>query len=115
MKLKEYEGLKIKAKADYQQKLEAIELVWSMTKKQENSRESQPARGIAKAVREFVENSTNAFSVVNIEDSLKPAYGDKKRGAISTAIQRMIDKEIKIKEKGYGRNPSLYVKILPTA
>lgn len=124
MNHKEYERLKSDALADYKRKLDAIEMVWTLSggkaispapKAQENGL----SRGsLQNAVRQAVKmifsefTHRDVFNQIAVLDAEFAAKIKDKLASVSGALMRMVeDKELVLVEAGRGKRPSKYRKI----
>jgi hypothetical protein len=118
MKENEYLKLKRQIQAEYQKKLDALEMVWKMAK--EETKKEWAGKGKAdghgellKAVQDSIAAFTGDFNVRDVEEKMKemhPSIASRtKRSSISTVLKRLADNhDIAQIEKGTGRAASKY-------
>jgi hypothetical protein len=108
---REYKRIRLAIDAEHKKKLEALDLVYSMSAKNGNAGSSTRVKGdLAKAIVSAVQQIQGIFNVRAVEDVLRaehPALAAK-RATISNTLKRMEGKEIEQIEKGSGKKASTY-------
>lgn len=113
MKEREYLQLKDKVRAEYLEKLRALDLVWKMSK------ESSPGGGgksadrgsLTAAIRQFIGEAKGDFSINDVEAALKATIPQVKKPSIATVFRRLMGKVIEEVSRGSGRRSSTYRRI----
>jgi len=120
MNQREYERLKREIQAEYQKKLEALEMIWQMAQNRNHSTASATTRSTSELARGFllsaVKNALQHISgdfsqhiVVQKIAELHPNLSPVKRASVSSALKRLAGgKEIELVEAGSGKRPSVY-------
>jgi hypothetical protein len=113
---REYKRLRAEIEADYRKKLEALDLVWSMSNGATRPGQNISGRGaILLAVRTAVAGLQSTFGPPEVESSIKkndPALAPKiRRASISNVLKKLVDEgTVEVVEKGQGRQASTYRK-----
>jgi len=113
MRESEYIKLKQEAEREYREKLSAIEMVWKMSRqptRQSKATGNSASRGNLKVlVKTFVNQCKNQFTIIDVENFVKPTYPDTNRGSLNNLLRKMVeDGELKQLQKSAGRAPAIY-------
>ena len=124
MNLREYQGLKAEAEAEYRRKLEAIEMVWKLSggpgliaaknglKSDENGFSKGALQEAARHAYKLISGEFTHRDVFNKIAATEPAFAElikDKMPSLSGALKRMADdKELVLVEAGRGKRASKY-------
>lgn len=119
MNYEEYKRLKEAIEKDCKKKLEALEMVWSMSREEPNkqgSSDEHPKRSISDAIRKVVGGMSGEFTADDIVQGLKDhGFEYEKRVQVTNTLHRLLrKKEIEVAKHGAGRVGSSYRKIKKT-
>ena len=117
MKEREYRKLRAKIECEYRENLQALDLVFKMSggdAAEVGAATPLPMGELAKAVRGAVDAQGSEFTVRNIEDAIlesNPDYrGSINRTSISSALKRLVNDVIVVKQLGRGKRATRYEK-----
>ena len=119
MNERDYLRLKRQTEEECRRKLEALETVWEMAKKNASKEHAPLAemveRGdLREAILEAIHQITHDFTVEHVLAKIRavdPALGEKaKSSSVSSALNRMVPSDLELVLKGAGRKPSVYRK-----
>lgn len=113
MNEREYDKLRKQVRDEYEKKLEALDLVYEMSKCGSGGVEPLQMGELSKAVRSAVEKQSVPFTVRDVEVKIIESHPEHKstlnRTSISSALKRLANDEVIVmKERGSGKRPTLY-------
>jgi hypothetical protein len=115
MKEREYLRLKRQIEAEYQEKMQALDLVWRMAGKPEQRAGRLPRAEIQQFVRSFVNEWRDGdFSVDDVINYVRQQAPSSvlSRSSLSKALRRLaLNRQLEIAAQGKGRKPSRYRRV----
>lgn len=115
MNEREFNRLRTQIKAEYQKKLEALDMVWKMCGGATKGSRTPPRGALASAVRQAVDARAGTFTVRDIEHTVCEANPGMattvNRTSVSSALKRMANDDlITIASLGRGKRATIYDK-----
>ena len=110
---REYKRLRATIEADYRKKIDALDLIYSMSGGGNGTVTAAGNRvkgALAQGVVAAISQTTGDFNVRDLEESLRIMYPNLvvKRASLSNTLKRLEGKEIEVVERGAGKRPSKY-------
>jgi hypothetical protein len=114
MNERDYRRLRAQVEREYQQKLDALELVWNMAQGQKEpaTRIRSASKGsLLAGIRDAVAAADNSFTLRDIERWLhnnRPELIATKRASISSTLKRLVGDKVEVVELGSGKRATVY-------